>query len=119
MADDSLKQMIEVINEGVEYINRVLPLVDDVCNKLRKSEGIINIAQISEGFMAIIKIVDYTKDITKIEFNGDVVADFISDMMEGMENGDYNLVADIIEYEIKPLYEQWEKAFSKVIDENA
>ena len=36
-------------------------------------------------------------------------------MVDGMENGDLNLVADIIEYEIKPLYEQWSDIFANVI----
>ncbi len=119
MSDDFLKEKVDMLKEGLEYMERVVELVDETCSKLRKKEGIETIGQLSEGLMAIIQIVDYTKRITDIEIDEDNLTGFVSDMVDGMENGDFNLIADIIEYEVKPLYEEWSGIFAKVIEQNA
>jgi len=116
MADETLEGKIEMIKEALEYVDRVVSQIDDVCTKLRKKEEIEDIAQISDGLIAVLKIVKYTKDITEINIDGENIEGFVSEMADGMENGDFNLVSDIIEYELKPLYEEWGEAFAKVLE---
>ena len=117
MADEILKGKMEMLDEALEYMDRVLSQIDGVCGNLRKKEGINLIAQISEGFTAILQIVEYTLDITEIKIDSENVKEFVSEIVEGMENGDFNLVADIIEYELKPLYEEWGEVFDKVLSD--
>ena len=121
MAEEFLKEKIEMIAEGLEYMDKVIIQVEDVCENLRKKEGIEVIGQISEGFMAILQIAKYTQSVTEIEFDENIITEFVTDIVDGMENSDFNLVADIIEYEIKPLYEEWGDAFANAIEnyENA
>jgi len=119
MADEFVKEKLDMLEEGLEYIDKVLSKVDNVLNDIRKKEHLEYIAQLSEGFSAIIRIVEYTSSITKIEIDMPTISQFVTEMVDGMENGDINLVVDIIEYEIKPLYEQWSDVFANVINDNA
>ncbi len=116
MSDEYLNEKMEMIEECLEYMDRVVYQIDGLCENLRKKEKIVEIAQLSEGIMAVIRIVKYTESITKIKVEEENIVGFISDMAAGMENGDYNLVADIIEYELKPLYNEWSEIFSKVLE---
>ncbi|MCI8805131.1 MAG: hypothetical protein HFE59_04435 [Clostridiales bacterium] len=116
MADEILKGKMEMLGEALEYMDRVLSQVDGVCESLRKKEGINLIAQISEGFTAILQIVEYTQDITEIKVDSGNIKEFVSEVVDGMENSDFNLVADIMEYELKPLYEEWGEVFYKVLN---
>ncbi len=118
MADDFLKEKIDLIAESLEYMDRVVLQINEVCEQLRKKEGIDAVGKISEGLMAILKIIEHTKSITNIEIDEENITGFVSDMIEGMENGDYNLVADILEYELKPLYEEWADIFADTIEKN-
>ncbi len=115
MADEFIKEKLQMLEEGLEYIDRVLSKIDDVLKGIRKKEHYEYLIQISEGFSAVIQIVEYTASITEIKIDTHTISQFVTDMVDGMENGDLNLVADIIEYEIKPLYEQWSDIFANVI----
>lgn len=119
MADDFLKEKIDMIGEGLEYMDRIIVSLDDICSALRRMEKFETISQISEGIVAVVQIVKYTNDLNKIDFDENEILMFISDMVEGMENGDYNLIADILEYEIKPLYQYWADSFADVLEEYA
>ncbi len=118
MAENFLEEKLDMIGEGLEYMDRVVLKLDDVCSTLRKKEKLENIVQISEGLMAVVQIIEYTNELNKIEINENEIASFISDIVDGMENGDYNLVADILEYEIKPLYQKWADVFAEVLEKN-
>lgn len=118
MADEFIKEKLDMIEECIEYMERVIAKIDTVCPNIRKKEGIEVIAQISDGFSAVLQIVKHTSSVTGIEIDDSVVSEFVSDMVDGMENGDFNLVADIIEYEIAPLYEEWSGVFDRVLSEN-
>ncbi len=116
MDDKIREEKFEMLDEGLEYMCRVLSQIDKTCANLRKKEGIDAIAQISEGFMATMQIVKYTADLTQIKIDDENIKGFVAEMVEGMENGDFNLVADIIEYEFKPLYDEWAEAFDRVVN---
>lgn len=113
MADEKINEKKDMMEEALKYIDRVLSQINDVCRNIREKEGIEVIPQISEGLIALVQIAAYTKDITGIKIDMENISGFVSEMTEGMENSDYTLTADIIEYEIKPLYEEWGEAFSR------
>lgn len=117
MAEDFLKEKIDMMGEGLEYMDKILTNIDEVCLSLRKNEKLEMVPQISEGLVAIVQVVNYTHDLNKIDFDEKEVYMFISEMVEGMENGDINLVADILEYEIKPMYQYWADSFADVIEQ--
>lgn len=115
MSYDDLNEKKEILEECLEYMERVLNQLDDVCSKLRKKIGILNINDISEGMEAVIRIITHTQSVTNIKIDAENITGFLSDMLDGIENGDYNLVADVMEYEIKPLYEEWSEIISGVL----
>ena len=97
MSDEYLNEKMEMIEECLEYMDRVVYQIDGLCENLRKKEKIVEIAQLSEGIMAVIRIVKYTESITKIKVEEEKIVGFIADMAPGVEKRDYKHVADIID----------------------
>lgn len=116
MSDEQMNEKMDMIEECLKYMERVVYQADSFCASIRKKERIAEIVQLSEGIMTVLQIAQYTESVTGIKIDEENIAGFIADMTDGMENGDFNLVADIVEYELKPLYKEWIEAFSKVLD---
>ncbi len=115
MSDNALQDKIDMLADCSEYLQRIYDDFDNINELIRKKENIGSIPNISEGVFSVLKIIEHTADIHEIRPDFDEIKELIADVLDGMENGDYNLIADIFEYEIKPLYEQWIKSISEAL----
>lgn len=115
MSDNVLREKIELLSECLEYMSRIYDDFDNINESVRKKENIAVVPQIAEGVFSVLKIIESTVDMHEIRPEFGEIKELIADMLDGMENGDYNLISDIFEYEIKPLYEQWIENITEVL----
>ncbi|MGL4874041.1 MAG: hypothetical protein ACRC30_05250 [Clostridium sp.] len=112
------KEKIEAIITANEYIDKLINGINGVCEKIHndeQEEGILLLPQIVEGLEYIFKIIELTRDILdNIEYDK-AVTPYLEEIIEGMENEDYTLVADVYEYEVIPVLNNIKKSFVKVI----
>lgn len=106
---------MEVLQGIYEYICKVDENILAVTDQLRQSMGLENVSDIIEGMTYIIRVFDATNDLHDIKADAAAFKNITSDVLEGMENGDFGLIADIFEYEFKPLFEEWREKLDMVI----
>lgn len=97
--DTAQNYMLKLI-KGIEVFNNY------ICSN-NISEAIKIFASITEGMEWLINALKLTKTVQAEEIDIDEMTVYFPEMMEGIENEDYILVGDILEYEIKPIFEKW------------
>jgi hypothetical protein len=117
------------INEAVEYLARIEILVPSLSIKFQDSpdaDAFQNLRQLYEGFYFISILLDKLATSYHIKLGEAIVQDvpiqehlekFISvlkQLIECKQNGDYALIADILEYEILPGVPIWKEIFDFV-----
>ncbi|MBB6625559.1 hypothetical protein H7E67_19345 [Clostridium gasigenes] len=111
------KQEIEVFNTAKEYIERLIVGINETVEFIQSGndkKGIEMIPLIGEGIEYIINVIS----LLKIELNGEETIENLNTQLEeiidGIENGDYVLIADIFKYEIVPIMEQLKIIFEQI-----
>ena len=114
-----MSEKIEVLGSANEYlfnlksgINTVVKLI----NEEKESEGLRIIPDVADGIAWILDVTRLTKDIIgEVEgFSG--IDDFLSEIVEALENEDYILVSDLFNYEILPILENLHQSIrSKIL----
>ncbi|MEO4054179.1 hypothetical protein [Solibacillus sp. CAU 1738] len=100
-----IKETMESYNE---YIKKLIIGCETISEELRNHEQTLlnNIMLLSEGIEWLISV---NKKFFELNI-GDLIdsneiKSFLIEINDGLENKDYLLVADIIEYEMKPFFE--------------
>lgn len=104
-----MNDKIEILKSVYEYITNVDNRIMDIANEIREGKNYKEIPNLVEGVTYIMRALPATKEIHNIDIDVENIKDIISDMLDGFENGDNGLIADIMEYEFKPMFEQWKK----------
>lgn len=100
-----LNETISSFNEYIERIPKGCMMIANTLRDDRITEALPHIRDFSEGASWIteasrllqVNNVSISFDITKI-------IEYLEEINEGLSIGDYNLVADIFEYEIAPFF---------------
>ncbi|WP_431029183.1 hypothetical protein [Lysinibacillus sp. LZ02] len=103
--EDILNETIFSFNEYIEKLPGGCMMIANTLRDDRIAEALTHIRDFSEGAGWIIEAsgllqennVSITFDMTKI-------IDYLEEINNGLSIGDYNLVADIFEYEIVPFF---------------
>lgn len=89
-----------------DYFEKLIPALEKVVGYLRRQKedrGINLFIEALEGLEWSIEIIFHGKDYlenTGFIFDKDEINYFLNELLSGIENEDYVLVADILEYEI-------------------
>lgn len=93
----------EIIKDTIEYTDKLIKVMDEATNSFyngNDKEGLTFIHNISLGIDNVLKIyISFNEDKEEVinELNLK-----LNELVDGIENNDYILVADILNYEIKP-----------------
>lgn len=107
---------LQVIKDVIQYIEGTVGIISSSIEYLRNGEvqlGYQHIDNICQRLGQIIDVLHNTVDqehINITEING-----IIKEMFEAMENKDYILLADLIEFELKDKLDEWNKVLSSMV----
>ncbi len=108
----------EIINSAVEYINKVVLGIGGIIEDFqsgREDKATNTMAHLMEGLQWLLEAVEGTKDV-----QGDMPIDIsdvnpiFSQLIESLENTDYVLLSDLLEYELTPVMKDWEERLALV-----
>lgn len=109
------KEKLHVVEDTIQYIEETVGIIKKTIEYLRNGEvqlGYQCIDNICQRLGKIIDVLYSTVDqdyINITEING-----IIKEMFEAMENQDYILLADLIEFELKDKLTEWNKGLSSI-----
>lgn len=122
MENKELKQMkIDTVITLDEYLNALIEDASNVAELFREdeiSQGLFFISNISEAIEMVCQAVIEIQSILTEEFDLDNLNNFMNEMIQALENEDYILLGDLLEYEIIPILENLKINIEKTIKLN-
>lgn len=103
------KEKLDLVKSMVEDIENINLYIDAIVNKFYEGDEKIaceGMAFVSEELQWIFKGLDIISDMVNIYDINNNISQQIVGIIEAMENEDYILVGDLLNYEVKPLLEQ-------------
>lgn len=89
----------DVLLEIKEYINNANNLIEDLIEDIRKNNYLEDLVDLLEGLTYCIFGLKAIKQ-DEIEVSIENLQRNLTEITEGIENRDFNLIADIVEYEM-------------------
>lgn len=113
----------ETLIEASEYIKKILVAIDEVLGQFlagREDQALKEFPNIADGFEWLLDVISLTEPTQKkleVEFK-DVarLLEILNEMIEALQNSDYVLLGDLLNYEAKPIIEDWQSQF-KIVGE--
>lgn len=102
------KEKLDLVKSMVEGIENINLYIDAIVNKFYEGDEKIaceGMAFVSEELQWVFKGLDIISDMVNI-YDINNISQQIVGIIEAMENEDYILVGDLLNYEVKPLLEQ-------------
>ncbi len=100
----------EIFESYIQYIDKLSVEIIKLAEYFRTDKlefGLRGILDLSEGLTWLNLSNEYLVNKNKVkEINFIAIQSYLLEINEGLEIGDYVLVADILEYEIAPYFEQ-------------
>ncbi len=90
----------EMFNEIKEYIKNVNSIMKSVIKSIREDNNINNLVDILDGLAYCYRGLNLTKELHNIDIDENNFKEKVEEILEATQNEDYNLIADIVEYEI-------------------
>lgn len=110
---NDLKQKHDLIESTIRYIRYLNATIDEEIPKYRMGSitNVEDILKILEGINDIFRSTILTADITGIQNDEskENLLGFLEDLNEAISNQDTIFIADILEYEILPILNDWRK----------
>lgn len=99
---------IEVLKTADEYLDKLKSGISKAVNLFendKQEEGCDYLALISKGIEWIVEVVSLTKESQKEEIEIQNINEHLESIVEALENEDYTLVGDLLNYEVLPILE--------------
>lgn len=106
-----LEGLVETYNEYISNLPQGLKVIVSQLQNDEHSEALHHIKNFSEGIMWLTEaagLINANHGYASINITE--IAQFLTEVNEGLELQDYTLIADIFEYEVIPYTSQLEKA---------
>ncbi|MDE4542542.1 hypothetical protein JJQ93_07670 [Thermoanaerobacterium sp. R66] len=103
MLNDMMKETVE---ESLEYIPRLIGGIDDVTMLIdegRYAEANTLLINVIDGLNWSIKAITLTMSFHGYDLDVEKVNESLNALMNGIENSDYQLISDSLNYEIKDI----------------
>ncbi|MGL4452587.1 MAG: hypothetical protein ACRCTZ_15585 [Sarcina sp.] len=108
-----MNEKIEVLQTANEYLFNLKSGINNLVllmNEEKEQQACGLIPDIAEGIGWILDVARLTSDITGEVEGIDEIDNFLSEIVEALENEDYILVSDLFNYEILPILENLHEA---------
>lgn len=102
---EALKTADDYLDKLKNGINKVVDLLEED-NEKKACSYIIDIA---EGIDWIIQVINLTSDVQKEKIDLSNMNENLNEIVEALENEDYNLLKDLFRYEISPILDRIHK----------
>lgn len=103
----------EVLGTALEYIERVLPGVEEIIECFqtgREDKATSMMIELIEGMQWLIQAIDGTTDLQgEHSIDTSQINSILNQLVEAYENMDYVLLSDLLEYELLPLAKTWKE----------
>lgn len=119
MADAQLAR--ETLIDGADYIEKIILTIDDIVENFlagRENLALQDFPELVDGLEWIINVVMLTRPTQKevgIELTDPAAfMSSVNEIIGAFENNDYVLLGDLLNYEAKPILEQWSREFKSI-----
>ena len=105
-----MDKQFETLAMASEYLDKLIPGIEGVIPDIRdfRLDKCGNtLADIFDGLQWICEALTLTKEAQKEEIDSTEIDGFVEEMLEGFQDEDYILMADLFEYEILPILKKW------------
>ena len=111
-----LYKVVRLMNEGAKHVAELFRQADDA-EALELYQDLLDVTRDFLGMIGVLR--DEFSLANHTAFNDTVLefTDIFSEMVEVMENEDWILLADLIEYEFLPTTEKWKKVIAQLRDD--
>lgn len=99
---------IEALKTADEYLDKLKSGINKAVNLFandKQERGCDYLALISKGIEWIVEVVSLTKESQKEEIEIQNINEHLESIVEALENEDYTLVGDLLNYEVLPILE--------------
>ncbi|HOA80097.1 MAG TPA: hypothetical protein PKK61_03410 [Defluviitaleaceae bacterium] len=107
---DKRKEKMELINMAVEYTGRLIEGINEAVDAFHEGmegKALDLVVQIIDGLKWTMEAITVTLDVQRDPIDISEINDPFNEMAEALENIDYVLMADVLEYEVLPKVEEW------------
>ncbi|MFE3576822.1 hypothetical protein [Lysinibacillus sp. NPDC059133] len=113
--NDLLNETILSFNEYIGGLPEGCMMIANVLRDDQIAEALGHIKDFSEGACWVVEASRLLQaNNVSIGFDMTKIIDYLGEINEGLSIGDYNLVADIFEYEIAPFFKDIESGASRI-----
>lgn len=116
-------QIEELVESTAGYAGNLYNGLEQVVGNLRADrirEGLTSFSQAAEGLDWMLNSVALLNEAGGKYggFETEGMTNFLAEVLEAVENSDYVLLADLIEYEIMPIVDEWGKKLDGILETN-
>lgn len=115
---EQFEQKKETVITACFYIKRFIEGVKKTVQLFRQGdekEGLNYIKDVLEGMQWIYDALRLTKDIHTHTIECEQLYPFLEEMASALDNKDYVLLSDLLEYEIMPILYQWASTLEQMV----
>lgn len=115
---DQREEKMEVIHTLVEYTGRLINGVNEAVDSFHEGmegRGMDLVVQIIDGLKWTMEAISLTLDVQVETIDISEMVEPFNEMVEALENLDYVLIGDLLEYEILTKVEEWNQKLNVTI----
>ena len=113
-----IEQQIELICTAYEYINKLTQgtlEATEYFHSGQEDKGFQSVSLIADGTLWLVGAIELTRRVQKEEIKTEGIMAKINEINEAMQKNDTVLIADLLEFEIVPVFQQWQLSIQKSI----
>lgn len=103
-----MKEKIEALKTASEYVEKLkagVLTISDKINNGKEKEAFDLMAYLSDGLEWLMQVIILTKDAQKEEIDIEQLNEKLRKVVEALNNEDFTLVGDMLQYEVLPVLE--------------
>ena len=109
--DENLELYLE---QAYKQILEMIEVAQEIASDIRNKADYSRIADVLECVTRAIAVFAATKELEHgIETDNEAVKELCQEIIEGIQGGDSEVIADIIEFEFLPMLKEWEDELDK------
>lgn len=115
-----MEQHLEVLQEAERYLGNVENAIDNMLKQLSggKTDTIFHtLGLLSEGLDWLLAVFKMTENIQVEKIDTSELSDTVSTLVEGMENKDWALIEDCLEYSLLDQVIEWQRVVRVTLDQ--
>ena len=113
-----IEEHIEVLRTAYEYINKLTQGTLEAAEYFhsgQEDKGFQSVSLIADGILWLVGAIELTRRVQKQEIKTEGIMAKINEINEAMQKNDTVLIADLLEFEIVPVFQQWQLGIQKSI----